>query len=201
MAPVSAILLAGGKSSRLGTDKAEVKLNNESVMIQLIAEKLSELTDDIVVSSNGKFYEAITVPVKWITDVKPGAGSLMGLYSGLLAVKHDFAIAVACDMPFINLGLLKYMISLPRDYDALLPKIDGKTEQFHSIYSRNCIPRMEKFLDAGNLKITAFLKDINVKYLSEDIIDKYDPRRLAFFNVNTAEQLSEAQDIFKNDKT
>jgi molybdopterin-guanine dinucleotide biosynthesis protein A len=197
---VSAILLAGGKSSRLGTDKAKVKLNGESVMIGAIAEKLLEVSDDIVVSSNGRRYDDITVPVRWIEDVKPGAGSLMGLYSGLLAVKHDYAIAVACDMPFINIELLKYMMSLPRDYDALLPRIGDKTEQLHSIYSKSCLPEMERFLESGRLKITAFLDEIDVKFVPEDIINKYDPQHLAFFNVNTAEQLKEAQDILKNEE-
>lgn len=196
--PVSAILLAGGKSSRLGTDKAKVKLDGESVMIQAIAEKLSGLSEDIVVSTNGRRYEDITIPVRWAIDVRPGAGSLMGLYSGLLAAKHDYAIAVACDMPFINIELLKYMISLPRDYDALLPKIGEQTEQLHSIYSKNCLPKMEKYLNSGHLKITSFMDEIDVKYVDEDIINKYDPRHLSFFNVNTAQQLNEAQDILKN---
>ncbi len=197
---ISAILLAGGKSSRLGTDKAKVKLDGESVMIQTIAEKLSALSDDIVVSTNGRRYEDITVSVRWATDVNPGAGSLMGLYSGLLAVKYDYAIAVACDMPFINIELLKYMMSLPRDYDALLPRIGDKTEQLHSIYSKSCLPKMQKFLDSGRLKITAFIDEINVKYISEDIINRYDPQHLSFFNVNTAEQLKQAQDILRNEE-
>lgn len=196
--PVSAILLAGGKSSRLGTDKAKVKLDGESVMIQAIAEKLSGLSEDIVVSTNGRRYEDITIPVRWAIDVRPGAGSLMGLYSGLLSAKHDYAVAVACDMPFINIELLKYMISLPRDYDALLPKIGEQTEQLHSIYSKNCLPKMEKYLNSGHLKITSFMDEIDVKYVDEDIINKYDPRHLSFFNVNTAQQLNEAQDILKN---
>jgi molybdopterin-guanine dinucleotide biosynthesis protein A len=197
--PVSAILLAGGKSSRLGTDKAKVKLNGESVMIRDIAGKLSGLSDDIVVSTNGRRYEEITVPVRWATDINPGAGSLMGLYSGLLAVKYDYAIAVACDMPFINIELLKYMISVPRDYDALLPRVEEKTEQLHSIYSKKCLPVIERALQAGRLKISAFLDYINVKYVAEDIINKYDPQHRSFFNVNTAEQLKEAQDILKKE--
>ena len=197
---VSAILLAGGKSSRLGTDKAKVKLDGESVMIQAIAEKLSAVSDDIVVSTNGRRYDDITIPVRWATDVKPGAGSLMGLYSGLLAVRHDYAIAVACDMPFINIELLKYMISLPRDYDVLLPRVGDNTEQLHSIYSKSCLPEMEKFLDSGRLKITAFLYEIKVMHVSEDIINRYDPQHLSFFNVNTAEQLKEAQRILKNEE-
>jgi molybdopterin-guanine dinucleotide biosynthesis protein A len=196
---VSAILLAGGKSSRLGTDKARVKLDGESAMIQSIAEKLSAVSDDIVVSTNGRRYDEITMPVRWAVDIYPGAGSLMGLYSGMLAVKYDYAIAVACDMPFINIELLKYMISIPRDYDALLPRIGDKTEQLHSIYSKICLPKMKKFLDSGRLKITAFLDEIDVKYVPEDSINRYDPQHLSFFNVNTAEQLKEAQDIVKNE--
>jgi molybdopterin-guanine dinucleotide biosynthesis protein A len=196
---VSAILLAGGKSSRLGIDKARVKLDGVSVLIQSIAEKLSTVSDDIVVSTNGRRYDEITMPVRWAVDVKPGAGSLMGLYSGLLAVKYYYAIAVACDMPFINIELLKYMISLPRDYDALLPRIGDKTEQLHSIYSKRCLAKMKKFLDSGHLKITAFIDEIDVKYVPEDIINRYDPQHISFFNVNTAAQLKKAQDFLKKE--
>jgi molybdenum cofactor guanylyltransferase len=197
---ISAILLAGGKSSRLGTDKAKVKLDGTSMMIQNIAEKLSAISDDVVVSTNGRRYDGITVPVKWAVDVTPGAGSLMGLYSGLLAVKYDYAIAVACDMPFINIGLLKYMIDMPRDYDALLPMVGEKSEQLHSIYSKKCLPVIEKNLQAGHLKITGLLADISVKYVPEDIINRYDPEHHSFFNVNTQEQLTEAQNILEKGK-
>jgi molybdopterin-guanine dinucleotide biosynthesis protein A len=91
------------------------------------------------------------------------------------------------------------MMSLPRDYDALLPRIGDNTEQLHSIYSKSCLPKMEKFLDSGRLKITAFIDEINVKYIPEEIIDRYDPQHLSFFNVNTAEQLKQAQDILRNE--
>jgi molybdopterin-guanine dinucleotide biosynthesis protein A len=193
--PISAILLAGGKSSRLGTDKAKVKLNGESFIIQDIAKKLSAVSDDIVISTNGRRYEDITVPVRWATDVSPGAGSLMGLYSGLLAVQYDYAIAVACDMPFINIDLLKCMISMPHDYDALIPRVGEKTEQLHALYSKKCLPAIENALKSGRLKISAFLSDIRVKYVPEDVINRYDPEHLSFFNVNTQEQLKEAKDI------
>jgi molybdopterin-guanine dinucleotide biosynthesis protein A len=196
-AAVSAILLAGGKSSRLGTDKARVKLDGACVMIQNIAEKLSAVSDDVVVSTNGRRYEDITVEVRWAEDVTPGAGSLMGLYSGLRAVKYDYAVAVACDMPFINIGLLKYMIALPRDYDALLPRVGDEFEPLHSIYSKKCLPAIEKNLRAGHLKITGFLDDVDVKYVTEEIINRYDPEHLSFFNVNTTEQLTEAKNILE----
>jgi molybdopterin-guanine dinucleotide biosynthesis protein A len=194
---ISAILLAGGKSSRLGTDKAKVKLNGESFMIQDIAKKLSAVSDDVVISTNGRRYEDITVPVRWVTDVNPGAGSLMGLYSGLLAVRYDYAIAVACDMPFINIDLLKYMISIPRDYDALLPRVGEKTEQLHAIYSKKCLPAMENALQSGRIKISAFLGDIRVKYVPEEIINRYDPEHLSFFNVNTPSDLAQAQNFLE----
>jgi molybdopterin-guanine dinucleotide biosynthesis protein A len=194
---VSAILLAGGKSSRLGTDKAKVKLDGASMMIQSITEKLSAISDDLVISTNGRCYEDIKVPVRWAVDVTPGAGSLMGLYSGLLAVKHDYAIAVACDMPFINIELLKYMISMPRDYDALLPKVGERSEQLHSIYSKKCLPAIEKNLQAGRLKITGLLDDVKVKYVTEEVINRYDPEHHSFFNVNTLDQLTEAKNILE----
>ncbi|MDD4873568.1 MAG: molybdenum cofactor guanylyltransferase [Dehalococcoidales bacterium] len=193
---ISAILLAGGKSLRLGMDKARVKLHGECILIQNIVEKLSAISDDVVISTNGRRYEDITAPVRWAVDVTPGAGSLMGLYSGLLAARYDYAIVVACDMPFINIDLLKYMIAMPRDYDALLPKVGETSEPLHSIYSKKCLPAIEKSLQAGRLKITGFLNDVKVKYIPENIIQRYDPEHHSFFNVNTPEQLKEAQTIF-----
>lgn len=193
--PISSILLAGGKSSRLGTDKARIKLNARFAMVQSAAEKLLAVSDEVIVVTDGRRYGHLKV--KWVTDVYPGAGPLGGLYSGLLAAKSTHALVVACDMPFLNLALLRYMISLPRDYDVLIPKLGHKLEPLHAIYSRNCLQPIERLLKAGRFKIIDFFDQVIVHYLTEEEIERYDPDHRSFFNINTPAQLREAKTIIK----
>ena len=190
---ISAILLAGGKSSRMGTDKARLKLCGSQEMLQGIARKLSLLSEDVIVSTDGRKYEDIGVPVKWARDVKPGAGSLMGLYSGLKEARCPYALAVACDMPFLNIELLRYMISLPRDYSVMALRVDGKPEPLHAIYSKGCLPHMAGLLEAGHLKIHELFDTVAVRFLSAEEVDKFDPHHLSFFNINSPGQLEEAK--------
>ncbi len=193
--PVSAILLAGGKSSRMGRDKARLKLGGDKEMLQVIAGKLFQLSDDIVVSTDGRRYEDIGIPVRWAKDIKPGAGSFMGLYSGLKEAKYKYALVVACDMPFLNPDLLRYMIGLPRDYCILAPKVEEKIETLHAIYSKDCLPRMAELLEAGHLRINDLFSIVPVRYLSLEELDRFDPEHRSFFNVNSPGQLEEAQKI------
>jgi molybdopterin-guanine dinucleotide biosynthesis protein A len=193
--PISAILLAGGKSSRLGTDKARIKLDGSLMMLQAIAQKLLAVSDEVIVATDGRKYDELKVKVKWVEDIYPGAGSLVGLYSGLRAAKSSHALVVACDMPFLNIDLLQYMINLPRDYDALIPKVGDKIEPLHAIYSKKCLQPIKRSLDAGHLKIVDFLDEVQVYYLPEEVIDRYDPEHRSFFNINSLEQLRQAKGI------
>jgi molybdopterin-guanine dinucleotide biosynthesis protein A len=193
--PISAILLAGGKSSRMGRDKARLKLSGDREMLQVIAGKLALLSDDVIVSTDGRKYEDIGAPVRWAKDEKPGAGSLMGLYSGLKEARYEYALVAACDMPFLNVGLLRYMISLPRDYCILAPKVGDKVETLHAIYSKDCLPWMAELLEAGHLRINDLFSIVPVRYLSLEELDRFDPEHRSFFNINSPGQLEEAKKI------
>ena len=193
--PTSAILLAGGKSSRLGRDKARLKLCDGRTIIENTIQKLTMVSDEVIVVTNGRRYHHLEA--KLVSDIYPGAGSLGGLYTGLLAAKSQHALVVACDMPFLNLALLRYMISLPRDYDVLIPKLGHKLEPLHAIYSQNCLQPIEELLKAGRFKILDFYDKVLVRYLPEGVIKRYDPDHRSFFNINTPDQLREAQTITK----
>jgi molybdopterin-guanine dinucleotide biosynthesis protein A len=195
--PISAILLAGGKSSRMGIDKANLKLDGGLMMLQSIARKLSAVSDEVIVATDGRRYDDIGVRVKWVADVHPGAGSLVGLYSGLREASSDYALVVACDMPFLSLDLLRYMIALPRDYDILAPRLGDKIEPLHAIYSRSCLPTIARLLEAGHLKIIDLFGEVLVRYLTEEAFEKYDPEHRSFFNINSPDQLAEARAIIE----
>jgi len=197
---ITSIILAGGKSSRMGKDKAGLKLDGRLMILQSIARKLLTISDEVIVATDGRRYDDLIIRVKWVDDVYPGAGSLVGLYSGLKEASSDYALVVACDMPFLNLELLRYMIALPRDYDILAPRMGDKIEPLHAIYSRNCLTAIARLLEAGHKKIMDLYDEVRVRYISQEVIDKYDPEHRSFFNINTPDQLAEARAIIEESR-
>ena len=190
---VSAIILAGGNSSRLGRDKALVNIYSSSTIIHTIVEKLQNISDDVIIATNGRKYAS--PGARLTSDIYLNSGPLAGLYSGLLAAKHSHALVVACDMPFLNVELLNYMRSQPLDYDALVPKIEGWLEPLHAIYSRQCIEVIEGMLKDSHLSMHDFLDNILVQYLFQDTITMFDPEYRSFFNINSTKTLKEAINI------
>lgn len=199
---ITSMVLAGGKSTRLGTDKALLTLCSgqrgvtAQTMMGGIVEKLLTISKEIIVVGDLKRgYEHLKA--RLVSDVYPGAGSLGGIYSGLQAAIFSHALVVACDMPFLNVRLLRYMISLPRDYDVLIPKLGGRLEPLHAIYSKNCLSPIEGLLRCGDLCILDLFDQVRVRYVAEEEIERYDPKHLSFFNINTPSQLREAEAILE----
>lgn len=197
---ISSIILAGGKSRRLGKDKAGIKLDGKTTILQDIVDKLLKISGEVIVSTDGRRYEGLDKRVKWADDIYPGGGSLVGLYSGLKEAKFDYALVVACDMPFLNIDLIRYMIAMPRDYDVLISRIDGKPQPLHAIYSKNCLKAMRELLEADRLSIMNLYPKVNTKYLPQEIIDRYDAEHRSFLDVNSPEKLEKARIILENNK-
>ena len=194
---VSGIILAGGLSRRLGRDKALEPFRGQP-LISRVMERLDTLTDETVVVVNTEARgEELPLPkdAKAAVDMYPDSGSLGGIFTGLAAATNDWGFAVACDMPFLNAALIKHMITLREGYDAIVPVIDGYPEPTHALYSKACLPHIERRLKARQLKIAGFFDDVRVRYVGADEIDRFDSERLSFFNVNTPEDLSRARSL------
>lgn len=182
---ISAIVLAGGQSSRLGIDKAFLLLDGQPLVARTVY-KLSALSDDlIVVANNPTRYEPLAMPARLVPDDRPGEGSLMGIYSGLRVARYRYALVVACDMPFLNLSLLGYMLPLADGYDVVVPRLGGLLEPLHAIYGQACLPYMARLLERGRRQVIAFFNEVRVRYVEEPEIDRFDPLHLSFVNVNT----------------
>ena len=192
---ISGIVLAGGMSRRLGRDKAVEQLEGEPLITRVIG-RLSQVSEEMVVVVN-EMERASALPLpesaKVAVDIYPGKGPLGGIFTGLSAADGDWGIVVACDMPFLNVELLKHMLSLRDGFDAVVPILAGRPEPTHALYSRVCLPHIERKLKADDLKISSFFGDVHVKFVQEDDINRLDPERLSFFNVNTQQDLERAQ--------
>jgi molybdopterin-guanine dinucleotide biosynthesis protein A len=184
---LSVVILAGGQSRRLGRDKALLEIEGQPLITRAV-QRLTALSDDLIVVTNHPArYEPLALPVRLVPDEQPGLGALMGVYSGLKAARQPYALAVACDMPFLNLDLLGYMGSLVADQDVVIPQLGELLEPLHAIYGQTCLPAMKRQLDQGRRQVIAFFPEVRVRYVDEEQIRRFDPRRLSFSNVNTPE--------------
>ena len=202
MATVSGIVLAGGESRRLGRDKA-VEVVGGQYLITRVIDRMREVCSDVlVVVSNVSRYPERTIPtdVETVLDKYPGKGCLGGIYSGLTSSKMEFGLVVACDMPFLNLTLLKKIIDMGITSDICVPVLSNRPEPTHAMYSRNCLPYMKNQLDTDDLKITNFFSKVTVNYIDEDVVKTIDPDLLSFFNINYQSDLDRALSIIKEDQ-
>jgi molybdopterin-guanine dinucleotide biosynthesis protein A len=189
----SIVVLAGGQSRRLGQNKAFLVLDGQPLVARTV-DRLAALSDDfLVVTSEPNRFEHLELSVRLVPDERPGEGALMGIYSGLRAARHAHALVVACDMPFLSLPLLRYMLDLANDYDVVIPRVAGLLEPLHAIYGQACLPAMRRLLDQGQRRIIAFFDQVRVRYVEEDEVARSDPRRLSFINVNTPEDWERVQ--------
>jgi molybdopterin-guanine dinucleotide biosynthesis protein A len=201
----SVIVLAGGKSIRMGRDKAWMMLDGEP-LIERVVRRLLPLAAEVLVSgTDSQRYEALLrrLPVagRVVADQYPGFGPLAGMQAGLSAAGNDLALVVAADMPFVNITLLRHLIDLAPGYDGVVPngrdprKHAGGLEPLHALYRRSCLPAIEKHLAANDRQVLCFFEDVRIRIIPDDEIRALDPDLLSFFNVNTPEDWQDAQRV------
>jgi molybdopterin-guanine dinucleotide biosynthesis protein A len=192
---VSAVVLAGGQSRRLGVDKALLKLDGEWLLARIL-NTLAKVSDDLlVVSDHREKLTHLEVPI--VSDVRPGLGALGGIYSGLRAMRYQRGLFLACDMPLLNPELLRYMILLSSDFDVVIPRVAGNVEPLHAIYSKVCAEPIAETLARGKQRIIHFFDQVRVRYVEEQEIEPFDPQHLAFFNINTPQDLEIARRLLQ----
>lgn len=191
---VSLVVQAGGESRRMGRNKALIPFLGRP-LIQRVIERLQPLADEVIITSNQPDgFEQFQFPL--VADVMPGMGALGGLYTALWAAQNPLVMVVACDMPFANRQLLQYQADLlvKEDVDVVIPGFAEGWEPFHSVYRREtCLPEIKKALEQGQKRLISWLPGVRVRYLGADEIEKYDSLGIAFQNVNTQEELNQAE--------
>lgn len=194
---INLIILAGGRGLRLGRNKALEKIGDKSLLERVILNLESQANRVLVVTATDLLLPEIEtkISIRLVTDVRPEKGPLVGIYSGLLASDQLYNLVVACDMPFLNGQLLDYMVKEAEDYDIVVPKLNNMVEPLHAVYSRKCLPAIEKMLNSGDFRVNDLFKRVIVRYISAEEIDRFDPDHLSFFNINTKADFERADRI------
>ncbi len=190
---MTAIVLAGGKSLRLGRSKA-LEITGGKSLIERVIEQLRQLSSQILIATSREQVDLpVSDEVEILVDILPGKGPLGGIYAGLLASQSSHSIVVACDMPFLNTKLLRYLVGLSRGFDAVVPRLSkGKAEPLHAIYSRTCINIIRAQLERDQLQVESFFDKVRVRYVEQAECQRLDPQLLSFFNVNYQSDLDRA---------
>ena len=208
---VTAAVLAGGGSTRMGRNKALLKLGN-STMIERVVNPLQGIFNEILVVTNEPEQYDMLKGVRFVGDcIDAGEkSSLIGLYSGLKRSETSHIFAIACDMPFVSTGLIKYMVNLLKDEDVIVPFVNTASNEcmmsllknenlvvpsskkhyqpLHAIYGKDCIPEFEMLLEKGKYKITSAFENVKTKKITEKEVKRFDPYMLCFKNINTYEE-------------
>jgi molybdopterin-guanine dinucleotide biosynthesis protein A len=196
---IGCIVLAGGKGLRLGRDKALETVDGQSLLQRVVTRLGSFSNEIIIVTAEGKSFPQFShnPSFRVVADAYPGRGALVGLATGLAASKARYNLAVACDMPFLNKTMLRYMLGLKDGFDLVVPRVGGYVEPLHAVYARSCLAPMERLLEQGKMQINALFELVKVRYVEAEELERFDPRRLSFFNVNTSADLEKAQQLAK----
>jgi molybdenum cofactor guanylyltransferase len=187
---------AGGESSRMGQDKALVPFLGQP-LIQRVCTRLKPIADEMFVTTNRPAdYSFLSLPL--FSDTSFGHGPLSGLYTSLLSASQPFIGLVACDMPFVSPDLLAYQAKvLETDAaDITIPLSKDGYEPLHAVYRREtCLPVVEWALKNAQWKLIGWFSKVNVRALSFEECRQVDPTGLAFTNINTPQELAEAEDL------
>ena len=190
------VFQAGGQSSRMGQDKALVPLAGKPI-IEHIIERVGSLAENhLLITNSPQNFAYLGLPLA--SDADPGAGALPGLKTALENAATRYIVLVACDMPFVNRELLQYQMSLAENGDVIVPLWQGYHQTMHAVYARlPVLVAVEDALAAGKRRMISFYPQVKVVEVGEPVITRFDPDGRTFFNVNTPEELEEAERMIR----
>jgi molybdopterin-guanine dinucleotide biosynthesis protein A len=192
---VTGVLLAGGKSRRMGEDKRFILLGQQTLFERSCA-VLRELFEKvcIVIAQDSPPLQA---DVSVVRDLIPDCGSLGGLYTGLRLAKTQHIFVVACDMPFLNPDVIRHMVQLKDQADIVISRWETRLQPTHAVYNRNCLPVIEEMLTLHNRKIHSMVghPSLRVCVVPETEIRHIDQDGRSMFNINTPSDLEQARSV------
>ncbi len=183
----------------MGTDKAFLSVDGRPLIQHVLAVLTGIFPRVIIVTNSPEAYHSFEQRV--VTDVIEKRGPLTGMHAGLRASVDAYNFIVACDMPFLNPGLITFMTEAADGYDVVVPEIGGKYEPLHAVYHRRLVPVIEGLIAHDSRPIQALFDGARVRNITGDEIDRFDPRRRSFINLNTPQEYKEvlcSDSVYRN---
>ncbi|HJS66497.1 MAG TPA: molybdenum cofactor guanylyltransferase [Nitrospiraceae bacterium] len=193
---VTGILLAGGKSRRMGEDKRHLVIGEQTLFERGLAIFHSIFQEIIVVIAQDS-PPLGGVEARVVRDLVPDCGSLGGLYTGIAQASTACIFVAACDMPFLNQAVIAQFTSRRGTADIVIARLAGRLHPMHALYSKQCLPVLEQMIQARQLKIQELVShtSLRVQYVTEAELLTIDPFWHSFYNVNTPEDLDAARSL------
>jgi molybdopterin-guanine dinucleotide biosynthesis protein A len=203
----SAIVLAGGFSSRFGQDKGVLELGGEP-LIRRVVDAVVGLVDEVVVVTNSRervvrYGEVVGGGVRFVVDVCEARSPLIGALSGFGAARGEYSLLLPFDTPFVSGEVVSLLFELCRGRAAVIPRWpNGYIEPLHAVYRTGlALEAAEVAVAEGKLRVRALIERLRgVRYVSTMVIQQLDPELLTFFNVNTPADLNKAVALVKQSK-
>ncbi len=186
---MTGIILAGGKNSRIGTNKAFLKITGERLIDRTVRILRQLFPEVILVTNEPRLY--LNQDVTLVADIYKEKGPLGGLYAGLFYSSSDKIFLSACDMPYLSVEFIRYMMERANDYDIVIPETSEGFFPLHAVYSRRCLPSIKGLLMKDRLKMTGCFKGSRVLIIPESVIKGYDPEEKMLLNINTKKDLQQ----------
>lgn len=189
----SAIVLAGGKSSRMGQPKAQLLFDGEPLIVHIARALESLFSDIVIVAAPGQELPSLrrgsgqALSVTLVRDEVAYQGPVSGIYYGLRAASGEIGFVTSCDVPFLNLSLISFLISQIADYDVVVPYWQERLQPLHAVYRRSVVPLLQEQLERGELRPISLYKKVRTREVHEDEIRGFDPDGMSFLNMNTPE--------------
>ena len=194
---VTGILLAGGKSRRMGEDKRNIVVGDQTLLARGLAVLRSTFQEVLVVIAQDSVSLDIDAPV--VRDLVPDCGSLGGVYTGLKQATTPYIFVVACDMPFLDQAVIAQFTSRRVDADIVMAKLGGRLHPTHALYGKGCLSIMHEMILARHLKVQELVsrQSLVVRYITEADLLTIDPSWHSFSNVNTPADLVAARALLE----
>jgi molybdopterin-guanine dinucleotide biosynthesis protein A len=194
--PVTAIILAGGESSRMAAPKAFLTVGGTAI-IEREMSVLGPIFNEVIISANdpGPFSRLGRRVVPDDLRFSGVKGPLAGVYSGLSEAGNEYGFVVACDMPFISHPLVVFMAGLRDGFDLVIPRVRGYAEPLLGLYGKTALKTMEDALSKGEGRLQGIFEGLKVRYVEEPEIRPFDPELRSFININTPGDLAMAEKL------
>lgn len=174
--------MAGGKSSRFGTNKALASIGGKPLIERVVGVMGRVFDRTVLITNTPEVYGFLGLPM--IEDLVKGMGPLGGIYTALKTLPEGAVFCVGADMPCLREGLIRHMVEVRGHYDVVVPRVGWKIEALHALFRKTCIPAIESLIQSGSYQVFRFFHAVSVLEIGQEEIVRFDPELRSFYNIN-----------------